>query len=112
MCLLQRVAYTSMSVRHIFPNILLTLSIIACSDKDLALDERDFVLGDVVIGIKSTVSINSVFDLMNEKDVFIDKMNGFFNYSTFPNDSLPYVVNELKDKAYLNKRGFKGGSAF
>ena len=39
-------------------------------------------------------------------------MSGFFNYSALPNDSLDYIINILKDKIYLNKRGFNGGSAF
>ena len=47
-----------------------------------------------------------------EKKVTIDQMSGFFNYSALPNDSLDYIINILKDKIYLNKRGFNGGSAF
>ena len=102
-----------MRLKAILQTTILTLFIIGCNDEDnLPIDDREFVPGDVIIGIKSTTSINSVFDLMNEREVTIDQMSGFFNYSTLPNDSLDYIINELKDKIYLNKRGFSGGSAF
>ncbi len=92
--------------------LVLTLFVIACNDDNSPVDDRPFVPGDVIIGIKSTTSIGSAFDLMNEKGVIIDQMSGFFNYSTLPTDSLDYIINELRDKIYLNKRGFDGGSAF
>lgn len=92
--------------------LVLTLFVVACNDDNSPVDDRPFVAGDVIIGIKSTTSISSVFDLMNGKGVVIDQMSGFFNYSTLPTDSLDYIINELRDKIYLNKRGFDGGSAF
>lgn len=75
-------------------------------------DELEFVPGYVIIGINADVTIERVFGLINQHELSIDKMSGFFNYSTLPNDSLNFVTNYLKDKPYLNKRGFKGGSAF
>jgi hypothetical protein len=102
-----------MRLKTILQTTILTLFIIACNDDDnLPVDDREFVRGDLIVGIKSTTSISSVFDLMNEKGATIDQMNGFFNYSTLPIDSLDYIIKELKDKTYLNKRGFNGGSAF
>jgi hypothetical protein len=102
-----------MRLKTILQTTILTLFIIACNDDDnLPVDDREFVPGDLIVGIKSTTPISSVFDLMNEKGATIDQMSGFFNYSTLPTDSLDYIINELKDKVYLNKRGFNGGSAF
>jgi hypothetical protein len=102
-----------MRPKTILQATILTLFIVACHDEgNLPFDDLEFVPGDISIGIKSTTPINSVFDLMNENEVMIDQMSGFFNYSTLPNDSLDYINNELKDKIYLNKRGFSGGSAF
>lgn len=88
--------------------------IVACSDEHLSpiSDEREFVPGYVIIGINADVTIERAFEIINQHDLSIDKMSGFFDYSTLPNDSLNYVINYLKDKPYLNKRGFTGGSAF
>lgn len=102
-----------MKLKAVLQGTILSLLVVGCNDEEnLLSNDQDFVPGDLIIGIKSTTSINSVFDLMNEKGVTIDEMSGFFNYSTLPNDSLDYINNELKDKVYLNKRGFNGGSAF
>lgn len=102
-----------MKLKTILPTFLFALLMFACSEDDSTpLDDREFVAGDVVIGIKSTTSISSVFDLMNEQDVTIDQMSGFYYYSTLSSDNLDYVISVLKDKPYLNKRGFKGGSAY
>ncbi|TRX48071.1 hypothetical protein FNH22_29855 [Fulvivirga sp. M361] len=84
----------------------------SCHDSDLPDKNNDFVPGDVIVGIKADISIDQVFELMNEEHVTIDRMSGFFNYSTLPNDSLTYVTNFLKNKPYLNKRGLTGGSAY
>lgn len=93
--------------------LLLSLLTITCDDNDdQELDERDFVPGDIAIGIKSTTPISTVFDLMNEKGVFIEQMSGFFNYSTLPNDSLNYIISILKSKSYTDRWGGDGGSAF
>ncbi len=58
------------------------------------------------------MTIERVFEFVNEQDLSIDQMFGYFNFSNLPNDSLNYVTDNLKDKPYLNKRGFTGGSAF
>jgi hypothetical protein len=114
MCLFRiEIKSIDMRLKTILQTAILALVIIACNDEDNSpADVREFVPGDLIIGIKSTASISSVFDLMNEKGVTIDQMSGFFNYSTLPNDSLDYINNVLKDKVYLNKRGFSGGSGF
>src|SRR5689334_17603741 len=103
-----------MRLKTFLPAAVLTFLMIAChDDEDVApVVEPEFVPGQVIIGIKSTIPISSVFDLMNENELPIDQMSGFFNYSSFSGDSLSYVINGLKDKVYLNKRGFAGGSAF
>jgi hypothetical protein len=89
------------------------LALVSCdSDDSPEQAKRQFVPGDVSIGIKATTPIASVFDLMNDNDVFIDQMSGFFYYSALPTDSLDYVINQLKSKTYFNKRGFAGGSAY
>jgi hypothetical protein len=102
-----------MRIRYFFQLIYVTLLLLACDEKDPdQLDNRNFVLGNVVIGINSSVSLNEVFELMNEKAAFIEQMNGFFNYSTLPKDSLEYVKNILKSKPYTQQSGIEEASAF
>lgn len=95
--------------------ILLNL-LFLCSCKDelnnIHSDENEFEAGKVILGINKDVSIDRVFKIINREGLSIDQMSGFFNYSTLPNDSLDYVINYLKDKSYLTRRGFTGGSAF
>jgi hypothetical protein len=92
--------------------ILVAISLSGCGDTEIKNERDHFVPGDLIIGIHADVPIDSVFNLINKKGLVIDQMSGFFNYSTFPNDSLEYVKKALRDKPYLNKRGFKGGAAF
>lgn len=99
--------------RLIFQIIFVSSFILGCDEKvNENLDQRDFVPGDIAIGIKSTIAIDLVFDLMNEKEVLIEQMSGFFNYSTLPSDSLEYIKEILKSKPYTDRWGGKGGSAF
>lgn len=104
-----------MKIHSIFLVLVVATLLLSCDDNDVKKDKKsgdEYVPGDVIIGIKSDVSIDAVFDLMNEEGVTIDQMSGFFNFSTFPNDSLAYVIAQLKDKPYLNERGFSGGAAY
>ena len=100
-----------MKIKNSVQLLLLVLWMAGCK-KDSPVKEREFVAGDVIIGIKSGFPIHEVFDLMNENGITIDHMSGFFYYSTLPTDSLDYIVSELRNKEYFNKRGFKGGSAY
>lgn len=102
-----------MKTKFIFAALLLAATMVACNDSNSSDDDAaEFVAGDVIIGIKPEVAISEVFAAMNNKEIFIDQMSGFYYYSTFPSDSLEYIKNNLKDKSYLNKNGFTGGSAF
>lgn len=102
-----------MKLKTLTQALLLSLLAMACEDDDVTkATEREFVPGDLVVGIKPDVPINEVFDLFNDNELAIDQMSGFFHYSTLANDSLNFVIQELKPKGYLNKRGFNGGSAF
>lgn len=68
---------------------------------------EDFVPGHIIIGINSDVSIDQVFNLINEQGLFIDYMSGFYSYSTLPTDSISYVVNYLKNKPFKQKRIYR-----
>ena len=56
----------------------------------------------LIVSYPSDVSIDLVFDLMNEKGVAMDVMYGFYTYSLLPIDSLTFINNQLISKSYLN----------
>ena len=97
-----------MNMKHkILIHILIgTILVVACDNGDNKIEEPLFVPGDLLVGIKSNVSIDMVFDLMNEKGVIIDRMSGFFSYSLLPTDSLTFINDQLITKPYLNKGGW------
>jgi len=88
---------------HIFIG---TILFAACDNGDSKTEEPLFVSGDLLVGIKSNVSIDKVFDLMNEKGVAIDYLSGFSSYSLLPNDSLTFINAQLITKSYLNGPGW------
>ncbi len=100
-------------MKHSALILLILVLFTSCNDRTVnpEISEREFVPGYVIIGIDSNVSIERVFELINEQHLHIDKMKGFFNFSNLPIDSLNYVIDYLKDKPYLNRPGFTGGSA-
>ena len=102
-----------MRITVIFQLLLLSALLLGCEDDNTQppVKKMEFVPGQVAIGIKSEITIDQVFDLMNEKEVFIEQMNGFFYYSTFSNDSLDYVREVLSTKEYTDGWGPDGGSA-
>ena len=53
--------------------LIVTILLAACDNRDNKTEEPIFVPGDLLIGIESDVSIDLVFDLMNEKGVTIDR---------------------------------------
>ena len=95
-----------MKTKILFDILIATILFAACDDGDHKTEEPQFVPGDLLVGIKSDVSIDKVFDLMNEKGVAIDRMSGFFSYSLLPNDSLTFINNQLITKSYLNGSGW------
>lgn len=95
-----------MSAKSIVQLALLVLVLAGCK-KDSPVEEqereREFVPGDLLIGIKSGAPIRDIFDLMNENGVAIHRMSGFFYYSMLPGDSLNYVIRELQNQDYFSE---------
>ena len=85
---------------------MMTILLAACDNGDNKTEEPIFMPGDLLVGIKSDVSIDMVFDLMNEKGVAIDVMYGFDTYSLLPIDSLTFINNQLISKSYLNNLAY------
>jgi hypothetical protein len=93
----------------------LTLLFTYCKKNDITKTDKQsdkYVPGDLIVGIKSDITIDKVFKLFNEYKISISEVDGYFYNTEFPNDSLNFIVNKIKDKPYLNKNGFHGGSAY
>ena len=85
---------------------MVTILFAACDNGGNKTEEPTFRPGDLLIGIKSDISIDLVFDLMNEKEIAIDVMYGFSTYSLLPIDSLTFINNQLITKPYLNNGAY------
>ena len=92
----------NMKSKILFDILIVTILLSACDNGENKTEEPLFLPGDLLIGIKSDLSIDLVFDLMNEKGVAIDRMYGFYTYSLLPIDSLTFINNQLISKSYLN----------
>jgi len=80
---------------------------ISCTDDTTAPDNSlQYVKGDLLVGITSQTEVEAVFDLMNRLNFSIDHMSGFFYYSSWPEDSINFLVDYLSSIKYLNSRGF------
>ena len=97
----------NMKSKILFGVLMVTILLASCDNEDFnKTEDIPFVPGYVLIGIKSDVSIDLVFDLMNEQGVTILSMSGFSSYSLLPNDSLTFINNQLITKSYLHKSGW------
>jgi hypothetical protein len=95
----------NMKRKILFHILMATILLAACDHEENKPEEPLFAPGKILVGIKSNVPIDLVFDLMNEKGVAIDVMYGFYTYSLLPIDSLTFINNQTIAKSYLNGRG-------
>ena len=86
--------------------IILLLSIIgtlsSCSKDDIKVDTREFVPGEISVGVKSGTNISAVFDFINQFDHKVDNVNSLTFTSDLSSDSLHYVLDILNNKTYTN----------
>jgi hypothetical protein len=68
--------------------------------------ERDFVKGDVLVGIDSTLKLERLFAYVNPLNVTIDHITGYVYTTTMTKDSIPFIKATLNSKSYVNTRGF------
>lgn len=78
----------------------------SCSNDDTEVETQDFNPGDVLVGIKSGTSINSIFDFINQFDQTVDNINSLKFTSDLSSDNLQYVLDFLNEKAYTNRGGW------
>jgi len=87
-------------------NIILLISLLgilsSCSNGDLETETQEFVPGEVIVGIKSGININTIFEFINQFDHKVDNVNSLTFTSDMPADSLQYVLEFLNQKTYTN----------
>jgi len=74
----------------------------SCNNNDAVLDTREFVPGEISVGIKSGTSIKETFNFINLFDHRVDNINSLSFTSDLPSDSLQYILNFLNEKKYTN----------
>ena len=87
-------------------NSVLILSLIgilsSCSRVNTDVNNKEFVPGEVFVGIKSGTDIQKVFNFINQVDLKVDNINSLTFTSDLPSDSLDYVLDVLNEKTYTN----------
>lgn len=69
-------------------------------------NEEDFVKGQVLVGIDSTVSLELTFNYINALSLSISQASGFTFTTTLGKDHIPSIVELLNSKPYINHQGF------
>lgn len=94
-------------MRNFFFVLFITVLATSCK-KDNTQDniDKDFVKGDVLVGIDSTMQLEQLFTYVNSFNLTIYEVTGFFYTTTIPKDSIPYIKTVLNAKPYINTRGF------
>ena len=69
--------------------------------------EREFVPGDLSIGIVDSVTIQEAWELVNSFDLKITDAWGHKYLSNLPNDSIDYIISYLNKKTYINDGRWK-----
>jgi len=74
----------------------------SCSNDDSEIDTREFVSGEVSVGIKSGIDINDLFEFINQFEHQVDNINSLTFNSDLSSDNLQYVLDILNEKTYTN----------
>jgi hypothetical protein len=83
--------------------VLLLIGILSsCSTDNTEEDIKEFIPGEVIVGIKSGTDINRLFDFVNQFDHKVKNIRALTFTSDLPSDSLQYVLRTLNEKTYTN----------
>lgn len=104
------------SVRNILYYSVFFLVILFSCENDKKVDnkreaeierDREFVPGDLSIGIVDSVTIKEAWELVNSFELKITDAWGHKYLSNLPNDSIDYIINYLNKKPYINDGRWK-----
>lgn len=68
--------------------------------------DNDFVKGEVLVGIDSSVQVERLFFYVNSLNVSIGQITGYLYTTTIPKDSIAYIKTILNLKPYINTQHF------
>ncbi|MBD8489130.1 hypothetical protein IFO69_10270 [Echinicola sp. CAU 1574] len=80
----------------------LMIFLISCSNYDSEPDNREFVPGEVAVGIKSGTDINQIFNFINQIDHQVYKIKSLTFTSNLPSEKFEYILDKLNEKTYTN----------
>lgn len=88
--------------------MVLCLVIFSCDDErnDDSFCKR-YEEGKIIIQMYQHVNIEQSFDLINSYGLSIEMAAGHYYESGLPGDSIPYIVEHLNSKDYINSHGFR-----
>ena len=72
----------------------------SCSNDDSETEIREFIPGEVSVGIKSGTGTNDVFEFINLFDHQVDNISSLTFTSNMESDRLQYVLDVLNKKTY------------
>lgn len=87
-------------------NKLFLIFIIFSAFQSCKKEENKYVPGEILVGIKSTITIEQLFENTNPFNLNIDQISGYFYTTTIKSDSLNIIKDLLNTKNYINTRNF------
>ncbi|MBL7718296.1 MAG: hypothetical protein JNL72_05615 [Flavipsychrobacter sp.] len=87
-------------MRYLSSIVLLLLLLTGCR-KNNGEPEGEYVKGDLSFGIRDEVTIDRVFNLINEEHLDVEHIFGYTYVLPYPKDSIHMVRRELVQKMYL-----------
>lgn len=72
--------------------------------------DGDYVKGEILIGIDSSLQLEQIFTTVNAQSLSIEQATGFIYTTTIPKDSILYIVSILNSRPYIdiNTTAFSG----
>lgn len=91
-----------LKMNKVIPLISFVIFLASCSNNDSEMDTREFVQGEVLVGIKSGTDISDLFNFINQFDHQVNNVNSLTFTSNLAADNLQYVLDVLNEKTYTN----------
>jgi hypothetical protein len=95
-------------MHKIFLIIFIFLFAVSCKKNNAGNNSttQNFVKGEVIVGIDSTIAIEQVFNDINSDGLIIAEVSGYVYTTTIPADSIPYIKTILNSKKYIDTGAF------
>lgn len=74
----------------------------SCSSDDSDKNIREFVAGEVSVGLKSGTEIQNLFNFINQFELEVDNISSLSFTSELPSENLQFILDNLNAKSYTN----------